>query len=238
MSSMCQHNAKLLLLPLLLIGATGCLDGPLFALKKMNPYFRREWAKDVAIGPTYYERIEELRLLKTQLASMSEEEQSKWLVHLDAIVKHDPSPEMRREAVLALGSVRSEQSVSIIQFAANDNAAKVRMAVCKAIANQSETAAYPILQKMLKDEDEDGVQKEAVLALGNFNSTESKGMLTAVLQEKSPAMQFVATEALGKSTGLHYGGDVAKWKSYLAGEAPEDTPPSIADRAAEWIKFY
>lgn len=238
MSFMCQHKAKLLLLPLLLFGGAGCLDGPLFALKKMNPYFRREWAKDVAIGPTYYERIEELRLLKAQLAGMPEEEQTKWLVHLDAIVKHDPSPEMRREAVLALGSVSSTQSATIIQYAANDSAAKVRMAVCQAIARQSEQIAYPVLQKMLKDEDEDGVRKEAVLALGNFNSTESRGMLTAVLQEKSPAMQFVATEALEKSTGMHYGGNVAKWKSYLAGETPEADTPSIAERAADWIKFY
>jgi hypothetical protein len=225
-------------LPLLLVGAAGCLDGPLFALKKANPYFRREWAKDVAIGPTYYERIEELRLLKQQLAAMPEDEQSKWLVHLDAIVKHDPSPEMRREAVLALGSVQSQQSESIIQSAASDSSAKVRMAVCQSIARQSEKAAYPILQKMLKDEDEDGVQKEAVLALGNFDSTESRGMLTAVLQEKSPAMQYVATQALAKSTGMHYGGDVAKWKSYLAGELTEDEVPSLAERAAEWIKFY
>ncbi len=143
------------------------MDGPLFALKKMNPLYRREWAKDTAMGPTYYERIEELRLLSKQLPSMPSSEQEQWLVHLDAILKHDPSPEMRREAVLALGSVKSSQAVATLQAASNDSSEKVRMAVCQSIAKQAPDDAYPILQKLLKDEDEDGVQKEAVRALGS-----------------------------------------------------------------------
>ncbi len=36
---------------------------------------------------------------------------------------------------------------------------------------------------------------------------------------------------------MHYGGNVAKWKSYLAGEITEDEVPSLAERASEWIPF-
>jgi hypothetical protein len=222
---------------LVLSSLVGCLDGPLFALKRMNPVYRREWAKDSKLGPTYYERIEELRSLRTQIGSMPSEEQSTWMVHLDAIIEHDPSPEMRREAVLALGNVSSAESVTLLRKAVDDDSDKVRMAVCQSIANQDAASALPIIQKLLKDENVDGVQTEAVRALGSFNTTESKGMLAAVLQEKSPAMQYVATEALAQSTGMNYGGNVSKWKAYLNGEVTEDEPMSMAEKATQWIPF-
>ncbi len=232
-----KRSLDILLLLFLTATTSGCLDGPLFALKKMNPIYRREWAKDQELGPTYYDRIEELKLLRTQIGAMEPADQSKWLVHLDAIIKNDPSPEMRREAVLALGNVQSEQVVAILQSASEDDSKKVRMAVCQSVSNQTATDAYPIIQKLLKDEDQDGVRTEAIRALGNFNTPEAKGMLAAVLQERSPALQYEATQALAKSTGLNYGGNVAKWKSYLAGEVVEEEQTTLAERATEWIPF-
>ncbi len=34
------------------------------SMKKMNPYYRKEWQKDRELGPTYAQRVEELELLE------------------------------------------------------------------------------------------------------------------------------------------------------------------------------
>ncbi len=216
---------------------SGCADGPMFALKQMNPYYRRQWAKDSELGPTYHERLDEMRLLSKQIASMGPDEQRQWVEHIDAILEHDPSPEMRREAVLALTDVEPSLSLQLLQRASKDESTKVRMAVCAAIGKQDADQAIPILQPLLQDTDKEGVQISAIRALGNFQGPQTEGLLAAALQEKSPATQLAATEALAQSTGKSFGGNVPKWKSYLAGEAVEEEVPSIADKVMEWTKF-
>lgn len=223
----------ILLLPLGL--SAGCSDGPLFALKKMNPYYRREWARDSAMGPTYYDRIAELRQLRSQIAAMPPQEQERWLELIAAIVQKDPSVEMRREAVLAAGEVRQPLAVEILQAASEDESNKVRMAVCIAAQKHAESDAMPMLQKLLRDEDTHGVKPQAVLALGKFDSPQSRTILAEVLQERSPSLQLAATQALTEATGQPYGGDVAKWKRYLAGDSVEPEPVSVAQRAAELL---
>ena len=229
-----RHPRRLLLL-LTVLGAAGCLDGPMFALKRINPYYRRQWAKDSVLGPTYHDRISEVRLLRQQLPGMSSEEQASWVESLDTIIHHDPSPEMRREAVLAVAAVKGPRAVELISAASEDESVKVRMAACEAVGQQDLESAIPLLQKMLKDEDVHGVRVAAINTLGTIGDQRAIDLLGGVLQERSPALQEAATKALASSTGKSFGGDVAKWKRYLAGEPVSEEPPSIASRAAEWF---
>ncbi len=229
---------RIAVLALTLACCYGCADGPFYALKKLNPYYQRQWAKDSALGPTYQERIAEMRLLRSQLTTMTAAEQSEWMEMIDAIIEHDPGPEMRREAVLALSDVNSDAAFALLQKASSDENRKVRMAVCESTKNKDPDKAMPLLQSLLKDEDVEGVQLAAITALGEFKGPQAEGMLAGVLQERSPAVQYAATQALAKSTGKKYGGDVAKWKSYLAGQPTEEVTPTIAERVTDWIPFY
>ena len=51
------------------LGITGCHDGPLYSLKRVNPYFLSEWKEDRAIGVTDYERRKELEILAATIGS-------------------------------------------------------------------------------------------------------------------------------------------------------------------------
>ena len=215
----------------------GCADGPMFALKKMNPYYTRQWAKDTALGPTYHDRLQELRLLNEQIATMPPAEQQQWVTQVDAILEHDPSPEMRRTAVLILASVPDARSFELLQRASKDDSEKVRMAVCTSAAKFPSEDAVGLLQNLLQTDKDTGVKSTAIASLGQFKGPQAQGVLAEILQERSPAMQYAATQALAKSTGMHYGGDVSKWKSYLAGELVADDAPSLAEQVTGWIPF-
>lgn len=228
---------RLLMLMLPLGLTAGCSDGPMFALKSLNPYYRRQWARDAAMGPTYYDRIAELRQLRSTIGGMPPADQDRWLELVASIVQEDPSIEMRREAVLAAGETRRPLAVEILQAASQDESEKVRMAVCAAAQKQDPADAMPMLQTLIRDEDTHGVKPQAILALGKFDSPQSRTLLAEALAERSPAIQLAATQALGEATGQPYGGDVAKWKSYLAGEAVEPTQVSVATRAAEMLRL-
>ena len=223
----------MLVLPLGLMA--GCSDGPMFALKSLNPYYRRQWAKDAAMGPTYYDRIAELRELRSQIGAMPPAEQERWLELVAGIVERDPSVEMRREAVLTAGETMQPLAVEILEAASQDESPKVRMAVCVAAQKHTSEAALPLLQRLIRDEDTHGVKPQAILALGKFDSPQSRTLLAEALAERSPAIQLAATQALGEATGQPYGGDVAKWKSYLDGQPVEAEEVSIADRAAQML---
>ena len=73
----------------------GCADGPMFQLKKMTPWHRREVQRDRELGPTFSQRLDELALLDSRLASYSPDEQQRWATQLETIVTKDTSPEMR-----------------------------------------------------------------------------------------------------------------------------------------------
>lgn len=214
--------------------AGGCNDGPMFALKKINPYYRSQWAKDRQLGPTYYDRIAELRSWHGKLKDLPPSEQQEYVSHIATLLEHDPSPDMRREAALLIGEVNSEAARPLLKTAAADESIKVRMAVCESAGQHPEEIAVPVLQPLLSDPDLHGVRPKAVLALGNFDTNRARELLAATLNESDPGLQYAATQALAQSTGQDFGGSVADWKAYLSGE-PVEPPPTIAAQAMELL---
>ncbi len=68
------------------------MDGPFYAMKQMNPIYRKQWQKDRELGPTYAQRIEELELLESRLASYAPDDQLRWSMQLEQLIQSDPSP--------------------------------------------------------------------------------------------------------------------------------------------------
>ncbi len=78
------------------VGLCGCMDGPFYAMKKMNPYYRKEWQKDRELGPTYTQRIEELELLEKRLADYAPDDQLRWAMQLEQLIQSDRAPSCDR----------------------------------------------------------------------------------------------------------------------------------------------
>jgi HEAT repeat protein len=207
------------LLPLGLIVLTGCQDGPLLQLKRLNPVFQRQWKADAQLGPTYYARRAELEKLQQQIAGMPTERRRYWQDQLRQVLEHDPSPELRYQAVLAAAKLPPSEGLDLLQRAAADEVAKVRQAACRGLADRTDLAATETLARMAIRDNDTSIRAIATRSLGGHPEAATRTALTQALEDRSPVVQLAATEALGQQTGLNLAGNVAAWKEYLDGNA-------------------
>ena len=213
----------------------GCSDGPFYELKKINPYYRKQWNADRKLGPTFDDRLSEIRALAGQLKTMPESDQLKWLASIDQIVKNDPSPEMRRFAVLALKDNKLPNALPALKVASNDKSEKVQMAACEVLATRSDGDSLGILSELAKKEQSTSVRVAAIQAIGSFPAEEIKPIMSDLITDRSPSIQYECTVALNKATQLNLGGDVADWKKYLAGETVTPKVKTVSARMSELV---
>jgi hypothetical protein len=212
------------------IASSGCTDGPFFQMKKLNPYIQSQWRKDREKAVVYSQRVDEMRLLRRQIARMQPEEQTRWVSKLTGILQNETSPELRRESVLVLQQIMDRQdAIAAITPLIQDKNDKVRLTVAQTLGTSSSPEAASALMAMAKSDSSRVVQLAAIESLGKYPSAEVRQFLASKLEDRSPAMQYQASLALKKITGKDYGGDIDAWKRYLAGEDIPESKPSIAD---------
>jgi HEAT repeat protein len=210
----------------------------MFQLKRLNPVIQNEWKKDRERGPVYSQRVEEMRLIKLRFHSMTSEEQLKWINTINEVVEKESSPELRREAVLALGEVveRPEATGTIINLAKDRND-KVRLEVSKVLKKYPSPETTKTLLALAAADTSQSVRLAATESLGTHRSDEVKQFLSKQLNDRSPAMQYHASLALKDFTGKDFKGDVSLWKRYLAGEEVEPPTVSLAESMQSYIPF-
>ena len=228
----------ILLVPFTLSAFAGCVDGPLFELKKLNPVIQSQWKADRERGPVFSQRVDEMRLLKTQLPRMTSDEQSKWVSDLTTIVEKETSQEIRREAVLALEEVldRPEATTTVLKLARDRND-KVRLAAARALKKATTPESTQTLLAMAANDANQSVQMAAIESLGTHRSDDVKQFLAKQLNDRRPLTQYSASLALKDFTGQDFKGDVGKWKRYLAGEQVEPDRPSLAESIQGYVPF-
>ncbi len=228
------HGVKLALTSSLvgsLLLLCGCVDGPLFHMKKLSPWHQREWRRDRELGPTFSQRLDELALLDSRLAGYSPDEQQQWAAHLENIVTKDTSPEMRARAARVIAKIESESTTRALNKASRDEVEKVRLAVCDAWGLQKNDQARDMLLSLVATDESDDVRQAAIRSLASFDSPEVRTQLAAALEHKNPAIQQQAVVSLRKITGRDFGGDFETWKRYLDGEeVPDPEPVSFTAR--------
>lgn len=231
------------LLATLAVGAgvlAGCVDGPLYQLKKANPYFRSQWKKDRQLGPIFADRLAELELLKQQLPTMSEADQQRWASQLAQIILRDPSSEMRARAATAIAQLPSADAVTALNRASGDDVEKVRLAACHAWKLRGDEAARDMLLSLAQTDESTSVRQAAIDGLSVFGEdAEVKSALASLLGDRSPAIQYQVAQSLSSLTGRDYGGDLDAWKRFMAGEdVPQPPVPSTAQRMWESLPSW
>ncbi len=222
-----------------LILCCGCVDGPMYTLKSINPYYRAQWKEDKAHGPTFDERLEELALLREKVKTMDAASQAEWATQLETIIASDPSPEMRYRAVQTIGYIEGDTSVRALNRASADEVEKVRLAACEAWQLQQNDAARDMLLSMSRESETTSVRQAAIESLAAFDQAEVKRGLGTLLDDPSPAIQYQVASSLSEMTGKNYGGDFAAWKQYLAGnEVPEPGARSLTAQAVDLLPKF
>jgi HEAT repeat protein len=218
---------------------SGCTDGPFFQMKKLNPYIQSQWRKDREKTVVYSQRVEEMRLLRRQIANMPSEEQSRWIAKLKDILQTETSPELRRESVLVLQEVMDRQdAVAAVTPMTHDKNDKVRLTVAQTLGARPNPEAASALIAMATSDSSRVVQLAATESLGKHPSDEVRQFLASKLEDRSPAMQYQASLALKNITGKNYGGDIDAWKRYLAGEDIPEPKASLADSMKSIVPIW
>lgn len=210
---------------------SGCQDGPLYALKTVNPYYSMgEWKRDQAIGVTDDQRRKELALLANSIHQLPADKQKFWAGHLEKLIENDDSPEMRRLAIKAAGRVNDPSAITMIQKGLDDDSMKVRMEACTALGLLEGDDAARILAATVGTETSEDVKHAALTALANHKNQIAVDSLKIALADRNPATRSLAIESLKSSTGKNYGDDPAVWIAALEGKSTEEVPTKFAER--------
>lgn len=222
----------LLILVGLCVVINGCMDGPFYSMKHANPWIQQEWAADRELGPTFAERIEELEVLDLQIESMSPEDQERWARQLEVLVEKDPSPEFRSRCLPTLARIQSPTAVRALNRASSDESEKVRLAACKAWGIRRDNAGRDMLLSISTTDQSNSVRMAAIESLVQYDEPEVRSVLTNLLDDRSPAIQYQVATSLAKKTGKNFGGDFESWKKLLNGKNVTE-PQSMTAKAIE-----
>ena len=223
--------------------SSGCHDGPLYALKQANPYYAlREWKQDRDLGVTDHERREELLTLSRTIGGMSAGDQAFWASHLDRIMTHDPSAEMRRLAVVAAGRLKNPSAIALIEKGLDDQSVKVQMEACRSLGKREEPEAAQMLASTLGTTPENDVRNKAIEALGKHKGNIPLEALRIALDDTDPATLDLAMNSLRGVMGTDHGNDPKTWIAAIdAQTAPVNSTapqnPPLPGTAEDSIRF-
>ncbi len=210
---------------------SGCQDGPMYALKTVNPYYvMSEWRADEKLGVSDHERRKQLAQLADTIHRLPSERQDFWAGQLTAMIENDESPEMRRLAVRAARKLSAETAIPIIEKGLDDGSMKVRMEACRVLGDRTGEEPVRLLAATFGTETNEDVKRAAIEALGNHESQTAIDSLRLALSDRNPATRSLAVESLREATGKNYGQDPEVWIAALDGKPTEEVTPRLAER--------
>lgn len=227
----CGQKVLLIVIGLASVGLGGCQDGPLYAMKEINPYFTmREWKRDEELGVTDHERRKQLARLSETIDELPADRQKFWAGHLEKMLENDESPEMRRLVIRAAGRLDDPSAMAMIEKGLDDSSVKVRMEACRVLGTKSSEEATRLLAATLGTDTSEDVKHSAMAALGTHKNQAAIDSLRLALTDRNPATRDLAIESLRGATGKNYGDDPEVWIAALDGTPTEEAPVRFADR--------
>jgi HEAT repeats len=220
---------------LLCLCLCGCAEGPFNGGGTLNPWLRKEWAKDEARGPTFHTKMNQLRSTASQAHRLPAEQQESLATQLSEQYRTEGNTVLRAAIVSALGGLRSANVDDTLALAIKDNETEVRLAAAKALGNRGNESALQILSGAMSTESQVDVRMALADSLGRFkNSPEATRALGLALNDNDAALQYRAIQSLETVTGRRYGVNVPAWREYLAGGNPPTYTPSLAETVKGW----
>lgn len=218
---------------------SGCAKGPAWRLGALSPWVQQQWAEEEKnYGATLYTKLADVKALTAQAPSMEPAERDRWSNHLAGMAINDPSPLLRARIVEALPAFPSPAADAAMQAALEDPDIDVRCAACEAWGRRGGADSVRLLSERLSNEEQVDVRLAAIRALGRLQQqpAEAAQALGVALDDKDPAIQFSATQALREVSGRDYGTDLVAWREFVRGGDPAEPTLTLADQIRGW--FY
>jgi hypothetical protein len=222
-----QHLTRLVGL-LAIVGSLWC-GGGCAEFSSLNPYYRRQWAEDERIAPTYHTFLEKVRGLGAQARSMDRLEQQRVSHELTVLIRDDKNTVLRMAAVRSLSAFPYELAETGLQLAVADPDAQLRIAACDALVRCGHPHAPVLLAGLVESDKALDVRLAATRQLAAYSDPLALRALGIALNDSDPALQYRAVQSLKKATGYRYGDDIALWRAWIRGESPPEPEPSLAE---------
>ena len=223
------------MLPLVFCGVMALLSGCAVENQHLAklPLFEAKSDRIPGLDPPH-ERTKLIRDKGTQGAMASESDREILVAQLVHEYQTSPDPNMRREAVDALAKIPHPQRDRFLREILQDPNPFVRLSALEALGNtfsgEPEALLALLIDRMKTDLDND-VRVSAVRILGDVTPKDTTDPshrmvvleLGNLLQDRVPAVRFMAMRSLQKVTGMDYGNDINRWLQYIRyvnGEIP------------------
>jgi HEAT repeats len=146
-------------------------------------------------------------------------------------IQIEPDPLVRQSVVRAISEFRTPMAQQVLEAGLADQDEMVRVACCEELGSRGENNSVASLANALRTDKDLDVRLAATEALGNIKTPEAIQALTAALDDRDPALQYVGVQSMKSITGKDYGPDVQSWRQVAAGQTPPPaTAPSVAER--------
>lgn len=177
-----------------------------------------------------HEQTSTLRRQRGAAWELSPEDASKLATDLAGRCAREEDPLLRAEIVKTLGAIATPESRATLRAAIQDPNSDVRVAACEAWGAIADEEAVAELARALSSDVDDQVRFAAAKALGRTRGPQAVAALGSVLEDRDPAMQYIAMESLRKSTGENLGHDARVWRQYVRGEMPPKSETSVVSK--------
>lgn len=210
---------------LVLAGCSGGVDGALARLK-------HEPITDVVPGvPSPAERMAALEKIRDVADNADPAERERLAGQLAAGYADETDPTIRAEIVRTATGYRNAATAETVRKALGDADAGVRIAACEALGQWKDAEAANLLAGALASDTDTEVRLAAIAALGETHQKSAVTALADSLEDRDPAIQYRAVEALREITGEDLPNDVNQWRLYVRGEIPPKSEPvSVVQR--------
>ena len=225
---------------ILTAGLSGCETGPFANQNWNNPFAQTDTSYKEAYGATPAQVSRQIRNLGDSAAKMTESAQQAACSELVNQYSKESDPLIRRAMVYAVGSFPDVYSLPGLRAAMKDSDPFVRIEACRAWSRRSSAEAVDVLAGIAQADDNVDVRQAAIKGLRRFQSPEAVRALGTLLNDRDPALQYLAIQSLKSAAGQDLGDDVRKWNAYIAsnyGSAPPSAAPApgLVDRSGSLV---
>ncbi|MFH1267133.1 MAG: HEAT repeat domain-containing protein [Planctomycetota bacterium] len=229
-----RYQSHLLVILTCCIGtivSSGCAGAKPMRKPEFWPFNRQTSDTVPGIRPPA-ERVAVLRKMGKKAAWAKPEEQERISGELASAFRGEPDPLVRAEIVRAISRYPTVAAASVLEVAVDDSDADVRLIACEAWGRRGGPEAVAKLSEALASDVDPDVRLMAARGLGKAGESGAVAPLGEALEDRDPAMQYVAVESLREVTGEDFDNDVNQWRQYVKGEEPTPSQPpvSIAER--------
>jgi hypothetical protein len=176
------------------------------------------------------DRIARIEALGRQVAKSDGHRRQQLTAQLAEQIRHEQDPLVREHIIRALAQSSDPAATALLRAGLTDNQPVVRIACCRALASRHDDETLSALAEVLRQDADPDVRQAATRALGHFQGPVAVSALIVALEDRDPALQYLAVESLRGMTDVDYGNDVGRWLEYARGGRPQPQPLTLSER--------